>query len=123
MKEREVQRPSNREIDHRLKEAKEALANDCASFSNPNKVVGELMELGIGESNEVWALIRSLLDEIIIDNYTGGYPPLVNYEPVGNGLDLWAFCWHSTLLNKKMYLKFSIANGRFYYVSLHRSKK
>jgi len=67
----EVERPTYREIDHRLKEAKEALQNGCAVFANQSKVVGEIMELGIGDTNEVWDLIICLLNELTAKDYTG----------------------------------------------------
>ena len=117
-----MRRPSNREIDRRLQEAKLALKNRLVEFSNPSKVVGELMALDLGDSDEVWDLILKLLDEIKLENYAGQYPPKINYEPEGKGLDLWAFTWNSARLNKFMYLKFSIGDGCFYYVSLHESR-
>lgn len=118
-----MKRPSNKEIDRRLRDARKALDNGSALFSNQSKVVGELMELDIGDSKEVWLLIRCLLDEIKLEDYEGWYPPQVNYESVGKGLELWAFCWNSPTLNKRMYLKFSVGKGRFYYVSLHKSRR
>ena len=117
-----MKRPTFRDIDHRLKEAKEALQKGSVLFANPSKVVGEMMELEIGDSDEVWELIIKLLDEIEVNDYKGQHPPKINYEPQGTGLELWAFCWKSTLLNKTMYLKFSIKDEIFYYVSLHKSK-
>lgn len=101
MKEKKVKRPSNKEVNRRLKDAQEALDGGCALFSNQSKVVGELMDLDIEDSSEVWPLIRRLLNEIKIDDYEGWYPPQINYEPLGKGLELWAFCWKSSLLKKK----------------------
>ena len=80
-----MKRPSPREIDKRLKEAMEALQDGNAFYANQGKAVGELMELNIGDSSEVWDLIIQLLNEIKVENYTGQYPPKVNYEPQGKG--------------------------------------
>lgn len=117
-----MDRPSAREIDKRLKEAKEALLKGRAIFANPAKVVGELASLEIGSAEEVWELISQLIDEIRLDDYQGGRPPQKSYEPLIVNHELWAFAWTSPMLNRKMYLKFSIKNGTFYYVSLHESK-
>ena len=68
-------------------------------------------------------MIESLLEEIELSDYDGGRPPQKSYESVIADLELWAFAWNSNLLGKKMYLKFSIKNGCFYYVSLHKSKE
>ncbi len=117
-----MERPSNREIDKRLNEAKEALKEKHGVFANPNKAVGELMNLEINDSSEVWGLIGHLLTEIEITNYDGGYPPKKNSEPLATNCELWAFSWESKLLNKEMYLKFALKNGVFYYISLHETK-
>lgn len=117
-----MKRPTPREIDTRLKEAVVALKNRYVIFSNLNKVPGELEKLSIGDTDEVWELILQLMDEINIEHYAGGYPPQKNYEPFGKDCELWAFSWYSALLGRQMYLKFSIKEGMFYYVSLHESK-
>lgn len=117
-----VNRPSVREVDKRLKEAKEALQNQRTAFANPAKVVGELSDLEMDDSGEVWGLISLLIDEIRLTDYKGGYPPQKSYEPSIANCELWAFCWQSTSLKKRMYLKFSMREGFFYYVSLHESK-
>ncbi len=117
-----MKRPTFREIDRRLKEAKEALKKKCVAFANPGKVVGELMNLGIGPTDEIWDLILKLIDEIDLRDYKGTYPPLKSYESKIQSHDLWAFSWYSNHLKKQMYLKFCIKGGIFYYVSLHKSK-
>lgn len=117
-----MKRPSGREIDKRLNEAREAVQNRRVLFANEKKTYGELEDLGIGDTSEVWDLIDNLLDEIEISDYAGQYPPKLNTEPRGIGCELWAFHWNSQTLGKEMYLKFSIEESVFYYVSLHESK-
>lgn len=116
------ERPTDRELLKRMIEAKEALLNGLGLFANMSKAVGELYELEIGNSNEIWKLIRELLDEISPSDYCGGRPPQKSYEKVVAGRELFAFCWWSKKLSKKMYLKFVLKDGRFYYVSLHASR-
>lgn len=115
-------RPSDHELLKRLKEAKEYLEDKPGLFANPAKVVGELNTLEIGDSNEIWELIRELLGEISPQNYCGTKPPQKSYEKSIEGLELFAFCWESQKLGKQMYLKFALKKDRFYYVSLHPSK-
>lgn len=114
-------RPTNREIFKRLKEAQLALDSRKVAFANFNKVVGELNDIGV-DSNDVWELILELINEINVEDYDGGHPPKKNYEPFGTDADLWAFSWQSPSFGKKMYLKFSLKNNCFYYVSLHKSR-
>ena len=115
-------RPSDHELTKRLNEAKRFLKNRCGVFATPSKVVGELNELDIGDSNDVWQLIRELLEEISPKDYKGSRPPQKSYEKAIAGLELLAFSWWSPRYAKQMYIKFVLKNERYYYVSLHESR-
>lgn len=118
-----VLRPSKREIDNRLKEATLAIRTNRVFFANHSKILGELNDLETTSPNELWDLLLSLLEEIKLDDYSGGHPPQKSYEPTIANLELWAFVWESSLLKKRMYLKFALKKGCLYYVSLHESKE
>lgn len=115
-------RPSDRELTKRLNEAKEFLKSRQGLFSNPSKVVGELNDLEINDANDVWELIRELLEEISPKDYRGTRPPQKSYEKVVEECELFAFSWRSLKCNKQMYIKFVLKNERYYYVSLHESR-
>ena len=115
-------RPSDRELFKRINEAKELLKNRHGLFANPSKAVGELTELGIGDANDVWQLIKELLEEISPKDYRGSRPPQKSYEKAIEGLELLAFSWWSSKLAKQMYLKYVLKNGQYYYVSLYQSR-
>ena len=117
------ERPSNREIDKRIEEAKVCLCNEKGFFANPAKVVGELSELDIDDAAEVWQLIKELLEEIEPDDYAGTRPPQKSYEKMINNRELFAFSWKSEKLGKEMYIKFALKEGLYYYVSLHESRR
>jgi hypothetical protein len=115
-------RPSDRELNKRLNEAKEFLTNRHGVFANPSKAVGELNNLDIGDTNDVWELIRELLWEITSKDYRGSRPPQKSYEKAIVGLELLAFSWWSPKCAKQMYIKFVLKDERYYYVSLHPSR-
>lgn len=115
-------RPSDHELTKRLNEAKEFLKNRCGVFATPSKVVGELNDLDIGDTNNVWQLIRELLEEISPKDYRGARPPQKSYEKAIAGSELFAFSWWSPKCAKQMYIKFVLKNERYYYVSLHQSR-
>lgn len=115
-------RPSDKELKGKLDEAHNLLSKKEGLFANPGNVVGELYDLGIGDSKEVWDLIKPLLKEIEVKDYTGGRPPQKSYEKSIEGKELFAFSWQSQSLNKKMYLKFALKGDRFVYVSLHEDR-
>ena len=54
-------RPSKREIDKKISAAKKALSENREYFANSSKVVGELMELDIGDTEDVWPLIHRVV--------------------------------------------------------------
>ncbi len=83
-------RPSDRELTKRLNEAKEFLKNRYGLFANQSKAVGELNDLDIGDTNDVWQLIRELLEEISPKDYKGSRPPQKSYEKAILGLELLA---------------------------------
>lgn len=115
-------RPSDRELTKRLNEAKEFLKNRHGLFANPSKAMGELNDLDIGDTNDVWQLIRELLEEITSKDYKGPRPPQKSYEKAIAGLELLAFSWWSLKCGKQMYIKFVLKDERYYYVSLHQSR-
>lgn len=115
-------RPSDRELTKRLNEAREFLRHQPGLFTNPSKTMGELNDLEIGDANDVWKLIRELLEEITPNDYKGSHPPQKSYEKAILGLELLAFSWWSPKCAKQMYIKFVLKNDRYYYVSLHQSR-
>ena len=116
-------RPSINELSKKIKAAKAALIAQNGFYANLNKAVGELYELEIESPNQIWKLILELLDEISPKNYAGGRPPQRSYENAIKNQELFAFCWDSQKLGKKMYIKFALKENRYYYLSLHRSKE
>lgn len=116
-------RPSDGELVKKLKEAKASLIAQSGFHANVSKAVGELYDLNIESSRQLWQLILELLDEISPKDYKGSRPPQRSYERTILGQELFAFCWESKKLGKKMYIKFALKEGRYYYVSLHRDKE
>lgn len=114
--------PFGSRTDQTLNEAKEFLKNRHGLFANPSKAMGELNDLNIGDTNDVWQLIRELLEKIAPNNYKGSRPPQKSYEKAIAGLELFAFNWRSTKCAKQMYIKFVLKDERYHYVSLHESR-
>ena len=115
-------RPSDGELDKKIKAAKAALISQNRVYANVNKAVGELCALEIESPSQIWKLILELLDEISPKDYAGGRPPQRSYESAIKNQELFAFSWDSQRLGKKMYIKFALKENTYYYVSLHRSR-
>ena len=115
-------RPSHRELDRKLREARQAVARKNCCFAVQSKVVAELAALG-WDTGEVPRELGLLLSEINPDDYDGSRPPERSYENAIRNSELFAFCWYSESRKEYMYLKFVIRGGVFYYVSCHRSRR
>lgn len=115
-------RPTDRELFKRIKEAKQFLKDNPGLFANASKVVGELNNLNIGNTNEVWTLILEFLEELSPKDYRGTRPPQRSYEKLIAGIELLAFSWWSPKMGKEMYIKFALKKERYYYISLHESR-
>lgn len=116
-------RPSDGELDRKIKAAKAALMAQPGLFANLNKAVGELNALDLELPNQIWELIIELLEEILPKDYAGTRPPQKSYEKTILGKELFAFYWDSKKLGHKMYIKFALKDNRYYYLSLHDSKE
>jgi len=117
-----MNRPSHKEINRKLKQAKEAVSENQFSILNPVIIAADAIELGVDLQNSSFILI-DLLEEITPNHYAGQYPPQRSYEHDIEGYELLAFRWLSKTLGCRVYLKFTIKGKRMWLVSLHEDRK
>lgn len=88
-------------------------------------VYSDLADLGI-DSDAYQPLLIDLLQEIQaadpIKCYAGKHPPDKSDDPALRNLELFAYCWPSTRLNKVMYLKFGLKKECYVHVDCHESR-
>ena len=117
-----MDRPSHKEINRKIEQAKEAVSENQFSILNPVIIAADAIELGVDLQNISFILI-DLLEEITPNHYAGQYPPQRSYEHDIEGYDLLAFRWLSKTLGCRVYLKFTIKGKRMWLVSLHEDRK
>jgi len=117
-----MERPTHKEINRKIKQAREAVFDGQFSILNPVIVAADLLELGIYLQDISYPLIE-LLEEITPNEYVGQYPPQRSYEREIEGCELMAFRWLSKKLGCKIYLKFTIQGNWMWLVSLHEDRK
>jgi hypothetical protein len=115
-------RPSHKEINRKIKQAKEAALENRISILNPISVAADALELGLNLQN-VSNILLDLLEEITLNDYVGQYPPQRSYGHEIEGYELLAFRWLSKELGCRVYLKFTIKGNRMWLVSLHEDRK
>jgi hypothetical protein len=117
-----MDRPSHKEIDRKIEQAKEAVSENVFSILNPVVVAADALELGLDLKNISHFLV-DLLEEITPKHYVGQYPPQRSYEHNIEGYELFAFRWLSKTLGCGVYLKFTIKGKTMWLVSLHEDRK
>lgn len=113
-------RPSRKECDKKIREAKNALARGRCSIENPVSLVSEIDELGYMLS-DLERLLPAILDEVGYGNYAGRNPPAKSYKSRILRAELWAFAWNSRKLGCKAYFKFALKDDALWIVSFHKS--
>jgi len=117
-----IDRPSHKEINRKIKQAKEAVSENQFSILNPVIIAADALELGLDLQN-ISHILVDLLEGITPDHYAGQYPPQRSYEHDIEGYELLAFRWLSKTLGCRVYLKFTIKGNRMWLVSLHEDRK
>jgi hypothetical protein len=115
-------RPTHKEINRKIKQAKDAVSDNQFSILNPFIIATDALELGVNLQNILY-ILTDLLEEIIPSHYVGQHPPQRSYEDEIEGCELLAFRWLSKTLGCKVYLKFTIKGNRMWLVSLHEDRK
>ena len=117
-----IGRPSHKEINRKIKEAKEAVSGNRISILNPVSLAVDALELGL-DLGSISNILTGLLEEITPDQYAGLYPPQRSYEDKIRDCELFAFRWLSKRLGCRTYLKFTIKDNRMWLVSFHEDRK
>ncbi len=115
-------RPSHKEINRKIKQAKEAVLENRISIINPISTAADALELDI-DIRHIPNILIYLLNEITPNDYAGQYPPQRSYEDEIKDSELLAFQWLSKKLGCRVYLKFAIKENQLWLVSLHQVRK
>jgi hypothetical protein len=115
------ERPSDRELDRKLKEAQDAAAAGRIRLLEPDTILSDLLDLDYLVADLAKAL-PALMQEIRPGDYRGQSPPKKSYEKAILGSELFAFRWASKIFGCRMYLKFAVKGENLWIVSLHRDK-
>ncbi len=118
----ELQRPSFRELDQKIRHAKESVSKGRIFILNPDVVAADVLELGVSFDG-IRETLLGLLEEADPGSYLGQHPPQRSYEKEIFRSELFAFRWNSGKLGCSVYLKFAFQENQFWLVSLHEERK
>jgi hypothetical protein len=80
-------RPSHKEINSKIKQAKEAVSGNQFSVLNPVAIAVDALELGL-HFEKISYILKDLLEEIAPNDYVGQYPPQQSYVNDIKGCEL-----------------------------------
>jgi hypothetical protein len=114
-----MNRPSHKELFGKLSEARKAVGQGRVALLNPVSLAADAVELDYAIEFDLVKVLTELLEAASASDYTGSHPPQRSYEPDIQGLELFAFTVASRRFKCRVYLKFALAQGWFWLVSLH----
>jgi hypothetical protein len=114
-------RPSYRECDQKLKQARQAVSAEKIKLLQPDQALRDLLELDY-RVPDLMKDLTSILGEIKPRDYIGQNPPQRSYEKDILDTELFAFRWFSRIFGCDMYFKFAIKDADLWIVSLHRDR-
>jgi hypothetical protein len=118
-----MKRPSHKELSKKIREAKKAVSENRIILINQDVIACDALELGYLIEQELAGVLSGLLDEISPENYAGKRPPERSYEKEIEDLDLFAFKVESSRFRCIVYVKFALAGGDIWLVSLHQDRR
>lgn len=117
-----MQRPTYKELDNKIAEARVAVSNGSVNLINPEAVASDAMELGYLLSSDLSNALLSVLSTVSPKDYAGKRPPSRSYENKIIMSELYAFRTLSHRFNCKVYLKFTLFDDAFFLISFHRNR-
>src|SRR6056297_3103316 len=117
-----MQRPSKKELFHKLRDAKIAVQEQAVFLINLDVIAEDAIELGYDIGSEFFDVLMELIEEAELSHYAGSRPPQRSYEDDIEGLELFAFAIESCRFGCRLYFKFALKESSLWLVSLHKDR-
>ena len=117
-----MQRPSNKELFGKLRDAKAAVRNGNVFLLDQDVIAEDAIELGYDIGDELLDVLADFLERTSLNHYAGSHPPQKSYKGEIEGLELFPFVVESPRFKCRVYFKFSLNGGSLWLVSLHHDR-
>jgi len=117
-----MQRPSDKELFGKLRDARAAIRNKDVFLIDQDVIAEDAMELGYDVGSELLEVLGEIVEGTSPSHYTGSRPPQKAYKGEIQGLELFSFVLESTRFECRVYFKFALSGGSFWLVSLHQDR-
>lgn len=116
-----MKRPTYKELNKKIEQAKEAISNDRIYLLEPHVIVIDALELGY-EVNKIMTVLSELLKDVTPRHYVGTYPPQKSYEEDILNYELFAFKIESKRFGCDVYVKYVLKDDHVWLVSFHQDR-
>jgi len=117
-----MQRPSNKELFGKLRDARTAVRNGDVFLVDPDVIAEDAIELGYDIGSELLKVLEELLEETSASQYGGSRPPQRSYKREIEDLEFFPFVVGSRRFKCRVYFKFTLSGGSLWLVSLHQDR-
>lgn len=117
-----MNRPTYKELDNKLSQAKKAVEEGQVNLINPGVIAADALELGYNINEEFADSLTDVLEQTSPKEYVGKRPPALSYENIIIANALYAFRTNSDNFNCQVYLKFTIFDNELWVVSFHKNR-
>jgi len=114
-----MQRPSNKELFGKLRDARAAVKKGRIFLIDQDVIAEDAIELGYDIGDELIEILAELLDETSMIHYAGSRPPQRAYKKEIKDLELFPFVVESRRFMCRIYFKFALFEESLWLVSLH----
>jgi len=117
-----MNRPSHKELFNKLREAGKALSRGDLGLLNQMSLAADAIDLNYDFEWDLVSVLTELVEEASPEDYAGSHPPQRSYEQEIEGMELFAFRVKSRRFKRRVYVKFALAQGMVWLVSLHHDR-
>ncbi len=117
-----MNRPTYKELDKKLSQAKKAVESGLVNILNPKALASDAAELGYRIEDEFLESLTTVLESTSPAHYVGKRPPTLSYENTIIASALYAFRTKFESFNCLVYLKFSLFENELWVVSFHKNR-
>ncbi len=115
-------RPSHKELFNKLREAGKALSRGELGILNQTSLAADAIDLDYDLELDLVQVLTELIEEASPADYAGARPPQRSYEQKIEGMELLAFRVKSHRFKCRVYVKFALAHGMVWLISLHHDR-
>ncbi len=117
-----MNRPTYKELNNKLTQAKKAAESGLVNLINPKSIASDAAEIGYRIEDEFIESLTSVLESTSPAHYVGKRPPTLSYENTIVTSALYAFRTKLESFNCLVYLKFSLFENELWVVSFHKNR-